>query len=217
MENQTLNAEVRNTDGKISEIRANKKLPAVVYGKNQEAISIELNYSEFLKTFRKTGESQIINLKINKDELEVLVHDIQKAPVSGDFLHIDFYAITRGEILTTHIHLNFLGDAIAVKEGAIIEEHMKEIEVKCLPRDLVEGFDVDISSLKEIWDSIKLEDIGIDTEKYELLTHMDSIVISANKPKVEVIEDDAPEDPVTGADEVEGEDEESPTEEKTET
>jgi large subunit ribosomal protein L25 len=108
MKNLNLNTQIRKKEEKLSEIRSSKMIPAVVYGKNQEAILLKMDYSEFLKTFRKSGESHIINLKIDKNEIEVLVHDIQNEPVHGDFLHIDFYAITRGEKVHTNIALSFV-------------------------------------------------------------------------------------------------------------
>jgi large subunit ribosomal protein L25 len=116
MENLNLNAEIRTTEEKLSEVRASKMVPAVVYGKHQEPIMLKMDNSDFLRTFRKAGESHIINLKAGKTELEVLVHAIQKEPISGEFLHIDFLALTRGEKVTTKIALNFIGESQAVKE-----------------------------------------------------------------------------------------------------
>ena len=205
MEKINLNAIIRSTEEKLSEVRTSKMIPAVVYGKHQEPIHLKMNYSEFLKTFRKSGESLIINLKADKNELEVIVHEIQREPISGDFIHIDFYAITRGEKVTTKIALKFIWESQAVKEWAILDEHMKEIEVKVLPKNLVESFEVDLSILEEMGDSIKLSELKIDSEKFDILT-ADDVVVSATKPaKVEEISDEAPEAAVTGADEVEEE------------
>jgi large subunit ribosomal protein L25 len=95
MENLNLNAVIRTTEEKLSELRTTKMVPAVVYGKHQEPILIKIDNSDFLRTFRKSGESHIINLNVSGSELEVLVHEVQKEPVSGDFLHIDFYAVTK--------------------------------------------------------------------------------------------------------------------------
>jgi len=104
----SIEAQIRAKDEDCKHLRKARKLPAIVYGKNQEPISLTLDSSEFLKLFRKTGESNIINLKVGKKEIEVLVHDFQKEPVSGEFIHIDFFALTRGEKLTTKVHLNFI-------------------------------------------------------------------------------------------------------------
>lgn len=189
MENLILNAEIRTKEEKLSEVRASKMVPAIVYGKHQEPILIKMNYSDFLRTFRKAWESHIINLNVNWKEIEVLVHDMQHEPISGDFLHVDFYAITRGEKVHTKISLKFVWISKAVKEWAILDEHMKEIEVKVLPRNLVDFIEVDISSLNEMGDSIRLSEINIDSSKFEVLTH-DEVVVSATKPaKIEIVEE----------------------------
>ena len=186
MEKFNLTAEIRTLGDRNKQqnkkLRNNKKIPAVVYGKNQEPISIILDYSEFLKTFRKTGESTIINLKVGKKDIEVIVHDLQHEPVSGDYMHIDFYALTRWEALTTKIQLNFIWESAAVKEGGILEELNKEVEVKCLPKHLVEHFDVDLSLLKEIGDNIKASEINI-SDDFELLTPADDVIVLIGKPK----------------------------------
>ncbi len=184
MEKITLTAEIRNADEKSKELKLNKEIPAVVYGKNQEPISIKVNFSDFIKTFRKSGESNIINLKVGKKNIEVLVHQFQKEPVTWDFIHIDFYALTRWETLTTKITLNFVGDSEAVKLWGILEELNKEIEIKCLPKDLVDHFNVDLSSLKDFGDNIKVSDLNL-SKNFEILTPADEVLVLVAKPKVE--------------------------------
>jgi len=191
-----LNAEKRKAEEKTKTLRANRIIPAVVYGKNQEAISLKIDASELLRVHREAGESQIINLKIKgiKEEIEVLFHETQFEPITGDFIHVDFYALTRWEKLNTKIQLNFIGNSEALKEGCILSENVKELEISCLPKDLVESFDVDLSLLKKADDVIKLSDLGIDTEKYEIHhLHDNDAIAVANKPKTETISDEAPE------------------------
>lgn len=189
MEKFNLSADIRDLAEKNKEIRADKKLPAVVYGKNQEPISLVLNYSEFLKLFRKAWESNIINLNVAWKEIEVLVHETQKEPVTGDFIHVDFYALTRGETLNTKVNINLVWESNAVKEGGILEELNKEIEIKCLPKDLIDHFDVDISKLKEFGDNIKVSDLNL-WEKFEIITPADEVLVLVAKPKVEAISDE---------------------------
>jgi large subunit ribosomal protein L25 len=117
--------------------------------------------------------------------MEVLVHEVQKNPVSGDFTHIDFYAITAGQKIHVNIPVKFVGESQAKRDGAIVEEHMTEIEVKCSPSDLVDFFEVDITQLAEMGDNIKVEDLKIDTKKYEILSDGESVIISANEPAAE--------------------------------
>ncbi len=103
-----ISAEIRGKDEKLSEIRNGKRVPAVVYGKTQEPISLTVDASDFLRLFRKAGESNIIALSVGKKKMDVLIHSTQKQPVTGAFTHVDFYAVTQGEAVHTHIHLNFV-------------------------------------------------------------------------------------------------------------
>jgi large subunit ribosomal protein L25 len=186
MEKYVLNAEIRESWETAKKLKATKQVAGVIYGKTHESTPIKIQYSDFLRTFRKTGESHIINLSIGKKETEVLVHSVQKQPVSGEFYHIDFYAITKGEKVHTKIPLNFTWESQAVREWNILEEHLKEIEVKCLPTDLVDNFNIDLSKLVTAWDSIRVSELGIDESKYEVFNALDDIVVTATKPaKVE--------------------------------
>ncbi len=188
-----ISADIRDVNQKTSQLRAERKVPGVVYGKTQEPISLICDASDFLRLHRGAGESNIVSLKVGKLELEVLIQQTQKHPVSGEFTHVDFYAITRGEKLTANIHLNFVGEAPATKEGCVVQEVIKEIEVKCLPRDLKDHFDVDLSVLKEEWDAIRFSDLGIDTEKYETHLHDEDTIVTCSAPKVVVEEEESDE------------------------
>ena len=193
MENFNLNAEKREKGESVKVLKENKKLPWVVYGKKTDSFSIKMDYSDFLKTFRKSWESHIINLQVNGEKTEVLVHDIQKQPVTWEFTHIDFYAITKGEKVHTKIPLLFVWESKAVKLWDILDEHLKEIEVKCLPKDLTDGFEVDLTKLESSWDSIRVWDLGIDAEKYEVWNNPEDMIVAVNKPaKVEEIPNEAP-------------------------
>ena len=197
----SIEAQVRAKDENCKHLRKARKLPAVVYGKNQEPISLTLNSSDFLRLFRAAWESNIINLKVDNKDIEVLVHDFQQEPITGEYTHVDFFALTRGETLKTMIHLNFTGVSEAVKEGAVLEELQKEIEVSVLPKDLVDHIDVDLSVLKEFDSNIKASELNIPSTM-KLLTPAEEVIVIAAKPKkVEEVSTDAPDAPVTGADE----------------
>jgi len=204
MTSYSISADIRDGSQKTSQLRADRKVPWVVYGKSQEPISLLCDASDFLRLHRGAGESNIINLKVWKLDLEVLVQQTQKHPVSGEFTHVDFYAITRGEKLTANIHFNFIWEAPAAKEGLIVQEVMKEIEVKCLPRDLRDHFDVDLSTIVSEESSIKVSDLGIDTEKYELSVNEDDVIVTCSVPRAAVEEDET---------EIEGEEGEASQEE----
>jgi len=186
METLTLKTQIRNKNEKIKKLKEIKQIGWVIYGKKTEPISIKFNYSDFLKIFRKTWKSNILNLSIGKKSIEVIVYAIQKEAISWDFFHIDFYAITRWVKLQTNISLKFIWESQAVKQWNILEEHMKNIEIKCLPMNLVKEFEIDLSKLKEVWDSIRVSELEIDKDKYEILSNLDDMIVSVTKPaKVE--------------------------------
>lgn len=119
----------------------------------------------------------------------MLIHEVQSHPVTGAHTHVDFYAITQGQKVHTHIALHFIGDAPAKKDGAIIEEYMKEVEVKCLPKDLVDHFEVDLSSLKAEGDVIRVSDLSVDAKKYDILAHAEEVIATASLPRSAVAEE----------------------------
>jgi large subunit ribosomal protein L25 len=189
MENLVLNVEVRTKEEGPKALKPLKMLAGIVYGHHQEPIMVKMDYSTFLKMFRISGENHVITLDFGKNKIEVLVHDIQREPVSGDFQHIDFIAVVKGEKVHTHIPLVFVGDSAAAKEGAVLEEHIKELEVKCEPKDLVDNFTVDLSTLAKVGDVIKVSDLVID-KKITVLTDAHATVVVADKPKVHKVEEE---------------------------
>lgn len=197
-----LGAEIRMKDESAKKIKQDKGLAGVVYGKTQKPISLKMAYSDFLRTYRKAGESQIIVLHVGKEEIETVIHSTQKEPVTGDFIHVDFYALTRGEKLTTRVSIHFINQSPAAKAGGVLQETIKEIEVSCLPRDLTNSFEADLSKLVNIGDQITVADLGINTEKYELTTlHLEDVIASVSEARVEEIPNEAPEDNLPGEDE----------------
>ncbi len=194
MKNVTLKAQKRDKTEKLNLLRSEKVVPCVVYGNSKESCPIKVNNSDLIKAYKKAGTSSIISLDVEWDKLEVLMHDFQNEPVNWDFLHVDFYEITRWQAVTTEIRLNFIWNSEAVREWAILEEYIKELEVTLMPRDLVESIDVDISPLKEFGDAIRVKDLKLDPEKYELSNDLEDVIAIASEPRKEdEIEDTAPE------------------------
>lgn len=180
-----LEVQKREKSEKVRFLRADRIVPANVYGKTQEATSLKIDASDLLRAYRTAGWSNIVTLQLDGEEIEVLFNEIQKEPVSGEIIHADFYALTRGEKLTAKISLNFIGSSAAVKEGALLNENVKELEVTCLPKDLVDGFDVDLAALVNFDDVIRLWDLALDADKYEVHhLHDEDAIVVASKPAV---------------------------------
>ncbi|MEK7127067.1 MAG: 50S ribosomal protein L25 [Patescibacteria group bacterium] len=139
------------------------KIPAVCYGKGLKERSFMMDYQVFRKVFRQAGENTILELDVEgKEKLNVLVHDVQQDPVSEKIIHVDFINVKMDEVIRTNIPVVVVGVAPAIKElGGILMHRLDEIEVKCLPKDLVHNIEVDVSSLVDFRTSIRVKDLII--------------------------------------------------------
>jgi len=158
-----LNVEERtaSTKGGLKKMRTDGFIPAVVYGHNTETKKLKISRGEFEKVFSQAGESTLVNLKIgDKQNVKTLIYDIERDAVKGRVLHVDFYEVNMKEKVTANVELNYIGESIAVSQkGGVLMKNLDEIEVECLPGDLVKQIDIDISVLKEIDDAIKIGNI----------------------------------------------------------
>ena len=182
-----LKAKIRKLKGKkVRRLREKGILPAVVYGHNIPSKMIKVSYNDFQKVLEKTGESTLIDLKIDqKKPVSVLIQDVQLDPVKDKIIHVDFYQVKKGEKIETEIELNFVGESKAVKElnGTLVKV-MDKIPVRCLPKDLIQELDVDISSLNTFDDVIRVADLSF-PPGIEVLVDSEETVASVSPPEKE--------------------------------
>lgn len=198
MEKIILNAEVRSSTGKTAakSLRRKDVIPAVVYKGGKEAIKLQLAVralNEILHT--KAGENVIVTLKIadgankTKDKT-VLIKEIQREPIRGLILHVDFSEISLTETLKVNVPLAVRGEPVGVKaDGGILEHIMWELQVECLPTAIPEKIDVDVSAMK-IGDAIYVKNITT-PEGVKLITDPELIALIVKPPKVEVPKEEA--------------------------
>src|SRR6201993_1857051 len=124
------------------------KLPAVVYGHNTEATSITLDKLEFQKVFVKSGRTHLIDLAIDGRTDKVLVREIQTHPRRLGPIHVDFYQVNLQEKIEVEVPVHLIGESAAVKRGdGDILQPMHSVRVECLPSDIPEAFEIDITPL----------------------------------------------------------------------
>lgn len=190
----SINAEKREEKGsKLKDLRKNKIVPAIIYGKEVGNIPIKLEEKKFKEIYKEAGESTIIKLKIDKDDKEkeypVLIREVQKHPLTDEILHVDFYQVPMDKEIEVMAPLEFKGISPAEKElGAIIVKNIHEVEIKALPQNLIHSIEVDISSLKNIDDEVKIKDLKI-PEGVKIIADPEEIVAIAVPPKEEKIEE----------------------------
>ncbi len=149
--------------GKVKQLRREGKLPGIFYGPKAQSVPLELNRSDFLSRVAGLEGSHLIRIKSSSPllaERVALVKDMQFHPVTGEVLHADFYEVDLTAKIQVKVPLHFVGKAEGVVRGGILQPVVREIEVECLPMDIPEYFEVEVSSL-DIGDSLHVKDLPI--------------------------------------------------------
>ena len=186
--------------------RSGDVIPAIMYGSDQEAVSITLGVNEINKAMQNEAFfSQIIDVQVDGGSQQALVRDVQRNPVSGKVLHMDFLRVSANTEIEVNVPLHFLGEEECVGVrlgGGIITHLMTDVEIRCLPADLPEFIEVDVSAL-ELNELIHLSEIKVPAGVVIMaLEHEDDdrAIVSVQPPRVETEEepsDEAPPAPPT--------------------
>ncbi len=160
-----LKAELRGVKGKqVKALRRLGKLPAVIYGKQMEPISILLDYREVHPILDKISQSALVTLDLDGKKHLALVREKQRDILRGNLIHVDFHTVSLTEKVRANVAVHLEGESPAVEDlGGILVLNLEELDVEALPQDLPEKIDVDISSLKAIGDVIHVRDLTLPT------------------------------------------------------
>jgi large subunit ribosomal protein L25 len=183
-----LSADTRTATGKGAnrKLRVAGKIPAVVYGKAREPQSVALDPRALETLLQKSGAglNTLIDLSVSGRTDTVLVKELQRHPVHGGYLHVDFFKVDLTQKITVSVPIHFTGKAHGVEFGGILDHPLREIEVECLPRAIPEFVEVDVSAL-EIGQSIHVSDLRL-PEGVEVKTDPTLPVASVVLPAAEV-------------------------------
>jgi len=195
----TLNAEVRSDLGKGASrrLRHADKVPAIIYGGHQPALSITLDHSKLLKAQSfEAFYSHILTINVGGEEVKAIVKAMQRHPFKPKVLHVDFQRVEAGHELHTTVPVHFLNEDAAGKKGGVVVHGLNEVEIICLPQDLPEFIEVDLADVA-VGVTLHLSDIkapkGV---KFVQLTKgegHDLPVVSVNKPAGKAEEETAAE------------------------
>lgn len=221
MKEAVLKARPREKLGKehVKKLRRSGFIPAVVYGQESPSLPLEIEAKSFSALSRRgLGENILVTLAIGdqkNDGRKVLIREIQRDPVKGNILHVDFHEISLTKKLTIQVPIHLVGTPEGVKDGGILQHVLRELEVECLPTAIPEKIEVDVNSLK-IGDSIHVADIKV--ENVEVLSDPESSILTVVPPTVfkeaEVAAPVAEEEPEVITEKKEEEKEEEKKEEK---
>jgi len=182
---------LRTGSGRLNQMRREGWLPSVIYGKGTDNINLKVDAKTFADLLAKSSsENIVVNLEIEGQGTRLaFLQSIQHDPLSGKALHADFRAIDEKTAITAHIPTHLNGESAGVKAGGLVEQYVHAIEITCLPNDLPETLEVDISHL-EIGDSLHIGDITYPSGVKP--THADDVVVAhIGKPGAAISEEAA--------------------------
>src|SRR3989338_3670348 len=177
MDKIELTATKRTVTGKqVGQLRRSGKLPGVLYGPGVEPQPIQLDTREATRTIRHIIGARLIDMTLEGQPRKVLVREIQRDSIRGDFLHVDFYAVDMDRQLRVKIPINLVGNSPAVTGlSGVLVHGLTDLEVECLPRDLIPSVDADLGELKEIGNSIHVRALYL-PKTIRVLTDPDELV-----------------------------------------
>jgi large subunit ribosomal protein L25 len=179
----TLEAELRDETGKGAgrRLRATGRVPGILYGHAMQPIKLSVSGQDLLHLFHASGgASMVLDLKVDGKTHLAIPREVQRDHIHGRYIHIDFLAVRSDEKITLAVEVHAIGEAPGVKAGGVIEHHLRDVEVECLPSDVPEGIQLDVSEL-EIGDMLRVSDI-VPPEGVTVLTDPATPVISVITP-----------------------------------
>ena len=188
----TLEAVKREGRGKNegNRLRASGKIPAVVYGsrkegKAPEGVAVAVDPKQLLRILHsESGANTLINLKVDGSEARVMVKEYQLDPITHALLHADFYQLAMDKAITVTVPIVLKGEPRGVKlQGGLLDFVTRDIQVQCLPTDIPEHIDVDVTELM-LNQSIRVRDLA-QSDKWKALTDGETMLVHVVTPKVE--------------------------------
>ncbi len=196
-------ADIREDQGKGASrrLRHEGKVPAIIYGAGRPPRSITFDHNRVVQQLENESfYSSILNIKVGENSQAAIVKDIQRHPAKAIIIHMDFQRIVDDEKIRMNVPIHFIGeeDALGVREGGGTVQRIKtDVEISCLPRDLPEYFEVDISNL-ELDDMLHLSDIklpeGVEMPELALSDEHDQAIVTIHIIKAAPIEEEIEED-----------------------
>lgn len=190
----TLHAEKREDQGKgaARRLRAGGRVPAVMYGKDEEAVSLSVSAHDAEQLFQAISvENTIVDVRVEgqRSPVATLVREVQVHPYRPLLVHIDFYRIQKDVAVEVEIPVHLEGVPEGVKsQGGVLEQIVHELAVKCLPEEMPQAFTVDVSGL-EIGDALHVSDITV-PEGVEIMVDPDQTICTLVTPRVAISEEE---------------------------
>src|SRR2546423_5121272 len=189
-----LNANLRDGGGKGSarKLRAQGKVPAILYGHGMDPVKVALDDRDLYHVLHTdAGSNVLVDLHVGKDQHLAMPREIQRDHIRGQFLHIDFLVVRRDEKITVDVPVHLTGESHGVKEGGVVEHHLWDLKVECLPTNVPQSIEADISALG-IGDTLSVGHISVPSG-VTVLTPAEENIVSVVPPPVLKLEEEVAE------------------------
>lgn len=186
-----LDAEVRDIVGKkVKQLRRAGYVPAVVYGPNFENVNIAIDAKTLRHVLLQAGGTQLIDLNIGGDAVPTLARVVQRDPLRGEILHVDFYRVALDRPIRADVPLNFAGESPIVARGeGILHTFATSLSIEALPADLPSHLDVDLTYLTEVGQHITAADLPL-PRRLKLITDENELLVKIDLPIAEPVEEE---------------------------
>lgn len=172
--------------GKNRRLRVAGRIPAVLYGHKSQNVALDVDPKEIFKILNsESGENTIFMLQVpGRENVNCMIKEYQREPITHNLLHADFYEVAMDEVLEVDVPLEVVGEAYGVKtEGGLLDIVHRELRVECLPGDIPDNIEVDVTELK-IGDMVRVRDLKV-SEKIKLLDDPETVVLAVEHPREE--------------------------------
>ena len=179
--------------GVARKLRADGRVPAVLYGHGVESTPLSVDSKDLFHILHtKAGANVLVDLVVDGSEHLAIAREIQQDHIRGMFVHVDFVAVSRDQKITIGVPVRVVGESPGIKAGGVLEHHLWEVQVECLPTNVPDAIEVDISVLEEIGTSLKVADL-VAPDGVTILTNLDESVVAVQQPQAPVEVEEAAE------------------------
>lgn len=178
--------------GGARKLRATGRVPGIVYGHGMDPLPVDVDARDLYHILHTdAGSNVLIDLSVGSDHHLTLAREIQRDHIRGRFIHVDFLAVRRDEKITVDVPVELTGESHGVKEGGVVEHHLWQIRVQCLPGDVPQRIEGDITKLG-IGDSLRAGDLPL-PPGVEMVTDPEESVVSVVPPPILQVEEEVAE------------------------
>lgn len=193
----SLNAQLRTEKGKgaAGRLRRNGLIPVTVYGGGQDAVSASIVKRELGTFVRAHGRHGIFTLNLEGAAATVKISEMQLDPIKGGVRHLDLQRISLTERSEFEVALKIVGEADGVRNsGGILDVVSHAIRLRCLPKDLLDHLDVDVTPLG-LGQNVRVGDLQLDADKYQVVTDAETVIVTVVAPREEAVVAETPAEP----------------------